>query len=182
MKKLKLHYASKQTGEDIQCFEFDTGEQLIRYVFENIYPGFYKCKNFDKYNMVYLLSYSDEIYITQDVAYLKRIMEFLDILNFTQPDVFLQEYNSFESAYQVALSMKETSSLCYDKKEKDDTLIPIPNTCEFLERVKTAYSDRSENLITVDRDDYKSMKLQLERANKIIDKLLNKQLVWNTEK
>lgn len=35
----------------------------------------------------------------------------------TMCKVFLQEYESYEAAYEVALTMKEVNPLCYDEKE-----------------------------------------------------------------
>lgn len=34
-------------------------------------------------------------------------------------DLFLQEYNSYESAYAVALTMMEVSPICYDTEDEE---------------------------------------------------------------
>lgn len=77
---------------------------------------------------VYLISLFDRVFVSEDIA---------DIINFAKMmldkcfedikatrvwvgqvevvEVFIQEYQSYQSAYGVALDMMEVSELCYDQ-------------------------------------------------------------------
>ena len=57
----------------------------------------------------------DEVFISESLS---SIMYFIECntkkYENDEVDIFLQEYLSYEEAYKVALSMKETSALCYE--------------------------------------------------------------------
>jgi hypothetical protein len=76
---------------------------------------------------VYLISLFDRVFVSEDIVdiiYFARMMLdkcFEEIKRASVPvgqvevvEVFIQEYQSFESAYRVALDMMEVSESCYD--------------------------------------------------------------------
>jgi hypothetical protein len=107
--RYELHFASKELEfEDIPCIEFDNYDQLIGFIFSDT----------DEHGTVWLISIHEEVYVSE---YITSVIDFINTWSNRfknhQCDImtiFLQEYNSFESAYQVALDMKEDSPLCYD--------------------------------------------------------------------
>lgn len=113
--RIKLHYAELNNQGDISCIEFKNATELI----ENIPYNIKDC--------VYLFSYSrkedeecplsNEVIVTEDIAQIIFFMQInLNELNeLEMTDYYLQEYESYEEAYKVALSMKEVSPLCYNK-------------------------------------------------------------------
>jgi len=116
--KLKLHYAKINQVSDIPFYEFDDFELMMDFLDDK----FSIIKN-KKEEIVYLISYKNEIFVTESINY---IMDFLETLNIGSYDwhgddeynIFIQEYPSFEEAYIVALSIKETSKLCYSSETK----------------------------------------------------------------
>ena len=77
---------------------------------------------------VYLISLFDRVFISEDVAdiinFAKMMLDkcFEEIKASRVPvgqvevvEVFIQEYQSYESAYRVALDMMEVSEFCYDQ-------------------------------------------------------------------
>ena len=108
-KKLILHYAQK--GGDIPSYEFEKLDELLPYALVEA-----------NYEKVYLVSLFSEVFVSCDIAsalyfvewtlnhYIPRIREEVDSI-----DIFYQEYDSYEEAYQVALDMQEISPLCYTK-------------------------------------------------------------------
>ncbi len=107
----KLHYAKVDLQGDIPC-HFLKGIQEVRDFVSEILDKSQEAKQ----DVVYLVSVQDDIFVTENEA---LVLELFDgNLNAAYPffegeDIFIQEYTSFEEAYQVALSMKETSKLCY---------------------------------------------------------------------
>jgi hypothetical protein len=94
--------------------EHDVTEFLNVFLFHYHKDGFAK-------NMVYLLSIGDggELFVTQNVLLIKELLEgkvaSCPVLDKNKESViFLQEYESYEDAYEVALSIKETNPLCYN--------------------------------------------------------------------
>lgn len=75
--------------------------------------GFLLAEDLPLYNSVWLIANGDEpsgeIFITEQlimgVEFLKPIIE--DV-------VYIQQYNTYEDAYSVALNMRETSEKCYN--------------------------------------------------------------------
>jgi hypothetical protein len=117
----KLHYADKDLASDIPCFEFTTYDDLRHFMLE-IFERTEQC--------VFLLTYNlkekpeednNEIIISENAKYIYNFFKFgiiSDIDLVLDVDVFfLQEYESYEDAYAVALDMKESSPLCYNKKK-----------------------------------------------------------------
>lgn len=123
MENFKLYYASiKQfeEGFDIPCFEFESFEKAIQYVNDEIYPEYDYNNNRIEYKeeKVYLFTFQNEIFITHDVCYLDNyIHNSLCYFNEFCEDreLYLQEYPTYEDAYESALEMKEYSKLCYNK-------------------------------------------------------------------
>ena len=77
---------------------------------------------------VYLISLFDRVFVSEDVTdiinFAKMMLDkcFEEIKASRVPvgqgevvEVFIQEYQSYESAYRVALDMMEVSELCYDQ-------------------------------------------------------------------
>lgn len=77
---------------------------------------------------VYLISLFDRVFVSEDVTdimnFAKMMLDkcFEEIKASRVPvgqvevvDVFIQEYQSYQSAYGVALDMMEVSMLCYDQ-------------------------------------------------------------------
>ncbi len=103
----KLHYA-KLGSEYIQQIEYKKMINLIEILDELCYG-----KNQGK---VYLLANDDEhndVYVTERYLELQEIV--MKNSGFLCDDIYLQEYDSYEDAYAVALSIKEVSELCYKK-------------------------------------------------------------------
>ena len=101
---------------------FKCNETKLNYneglVFENLY---FICDNLMVNEVVYLLSVGDDVFISEDDEIIKSILKmfyneqsFVDHYEREIQDIFIQEYSSYEEAYKVALSIKETSKLCYN--------------------------------------------------------------------
>jgi hypothetical protein len=106
----KLHYAELNLQDDISCFEFESKHKLIDYV-SSIYNNIY-LMYLDK---VCLVAISDHLIVVNSLGcILKFINDELNYIDFDE-NVYLQEYDSYEEAYKVALSMKEDNPLCYSK-------------------------------------------------------------------
>ena len=103
-----LHLAIGQG--DIDAYEFTTSAELIEYL--------QHLKAFDCIWLATLEGESEEILITESVDLMCKCVEngFFDI-NFNTPNnFFVQEYESFESAYAVALDMREGHPKHWDIK------------------------------------------------------------------
>lgn len=86
--------------------------ETIEYIFEELLI------NNDK-NTVYLLNFDNEIIITENIDLLCVMLykwETQVICN----NIDLQEYGSYETAYEVALMMKEVNPLCYESDPNDN--------------------------------------------------------------
>lgn len=95
-------------GGDAQPFNFTSVNDLIDYIKE--------CKTI---NAIWLATddKTDEILITENIEQIIKCItfDFWD-LSFDKDSVFyLQEYQSYEDAYAVALYMKETNPKCYNQ-------------------------------------------------------------------
>lgn len=110
----KLHYAEKELIGDINPIKFKTNLSIYNYVINLIGKD---------ENTVYLLAIDDEVIVTENLALIMEIMSSnVSSIGLMEDEkgicnVFLQEYESYEDAYSVALSMKETSPMCYSDKE-----------------------------------------------------------------
>ena len=133
MKKVKLYYAEKDKDlleEDITLFEYESFNKMLTSL-HNTFE--YKDET------VYLLSYQRDnenintpILIEEDIEYILTFLESLKNYNVVRIQdnegisdskyfnvFFLQEYESYESAYAVALHNREaTSHLTYDNTPK----------------------------------------------------------------
>jgi hypothetical protein len=87
---------------DIPIIPFETKKELIDYVFE-----------LQKFDCIWLFTTgceNGEIIVTENILFLIMIIEMSTI----EGDIFIQEYQSYEDAYSVALDMKETNPKCYN--------------------------------------------------------------------
>ena len=111
MGTIKVYYAKLNLKEDIKCFEFKSIESIRNFISDIVYGD-----KEDK--VVYLLVIQDDVFVTENK---QLVCELFDgNLNSAYPfyegdNIFIQEYESFEEAYEVALTIKETSKLCYSK-------------------------------------------------------------------
>ena len=73
------------------------------------------------HDVVYLVNVHDKIFITHDIA---DILHFVESMVFSSHpirskfdfvDIYLQEYESYEEAYKVALGISAIHELCYSK-------------------------------------------------------------------
>jgi hypothetical protein len=128
MIKYELHYADINLGleADVPCYKYETFKDLISAC---------RCRIKKTLETVYLLTYEidfqdkinpnpkypeTEVFVSSCPSalnlYLDNIKKNLWYhKNIAITKIFLQEYNSYEDAYQVAIMMKETSPLCYRK-------------------------------------------------------------------
>ena len=90
---------------DIKEVQIECSESLIRYIENELLPI---------ENRVWLVSEEDdgEIIITEDLNFVTHLIE-SNTWFLRETDFFMQEYDSYESAYSVALDMKEPNKLCY---------------------------------------------------------------------
>jgi hypothetical protein len=109
----KLHYAPIDLGqEDIPCYEFATSKERVKFIEDIIYKK--------SEEVVFVLCFEDYI---QDCVYVgDSVMTFEPLWRISDEDIssypenaYLQEYESYEEAYKVALDMKETNPFCYNK-------------------------------------------------------------------
>lgn len=111
MKEFNLHHAKLSEGlTDIPCITFDD--------FDSTLYGYILADSTT--DCVYLICFLDQVYVTDDISCIINFIEMLvskveSLGGFTPVDVdmFLQEYESFEEAYKVALMMHEDNELCY---------------------------------------------------------------------
>jgi hypothetical protein len=113
--RIKLHYAELNNQGYIPCIEFENIQELI----DNI--------PYEPKDCIYLFTYSskenkatdfsDEVIVTEDIFHIESFIKTNrdELIGLEMTDFFLQEYPSYEEAYKVALMMKETSPLCYNK-------------------------------------------------------------------
>jgi hypothetical protein len=109
--KYKLHYAKLNHEGDIPVIKFEAGHDFEFYFWPDIV---------EKPKIVYLLCCDDEVIVTENVYLIEELLS--DSTSYIFPvnpniPIFLQEYESYEEAYQVALDIKEVSPLCYSKEE-----------------------------------------------------------------
>ena len=105
---ISIHYAKVDLVEDIPCYEFETEINAFEWVLDILHG--------QKNNVVYLVSINDEVVVTDDNLIVAQIFSggVSSVYPYTGNDIFIQEYKSFETAYRVALAMKETNPKCYD--------------------------------------------------------------------
>ena len=114
---VQLHYAKVDldaSQQDIPKFEFKDEEKMIYYIGNYIYDEFNDPK------VVFLAAYKGEVFVTDSAnSLVEFLLSFCDLaaMEEDEANIYLQEYYSFEAAYEVALMMKETSPLCYEPEE-----------------------------------------------------------------
>ena len=75
---------------------------------------------------VYLLTHNEilegsedfEVFVSEQLSLIYEIISNEEIAFYICNDFYLQEYESFEDAYSVALSMREGNPLCYNNTEE----------------------------------------------------------------
>lgn len=91
---------------DAQLITFNNVTELIDYIKE--------LKSFD---FVWLVTdrKTDEILITENIEQIIKciLFDFWDLSFDKDSDFYIQEYQSYEDAYEVALYMKEENPKCY---------------------------------------------------------------------
>jgi len=104
----KLHYAEINSQTDIPCFEFKKHNQMIDFIDEH-------CINRNS-QVVWLIAKDNftDVFISENHLSIQNFL-MTKYLWQTTGNYFLQEYESFEEAYGVALSIAENSELCYSK-------------------------------------------------------------------
>jgi hypothetical protein len=108
---IELHYAPIELNGDIPCLVFDSGLSVCHWLLE-------KRNRF----IVYLVAIEnctddiDDIFVSDFLGSIVYFVE-CNIPGGTSHDkkVFVQEYESYEEAYEAALDMKEVNPLCYKK-------------------------------------------------------------------
>lgn len=109
MKNYKLYYAELNLQGDVPLYEFKKFTDLVNFVFEK--------SRINKGKAVYLIAKDFQTtcpFITDNPFDIEFILEKMPSMGF-KSDTFIQEYESFEEAYKVALSMVEPKKLCYSK-------------------------------------------------------------------
>jgi hypothetical protein len=102
---VKLHYAELELRGDIKKIKFDNVYKLCGELSNEL------SNTKDK---VYLLSINDNIHVSEHFMLIIHLI--ITLSEWDDQDIFLQEYNSYESAYKVALDMMEVSHLCYEEE------------------------------------------------------------------
>lgn len=114
--KLKVHYAPLELFGDIPLKIFDNfGEHLGQDKFNHWF-----FVNFSRQDdtIVWVVALEDEVFVTSSFKALHEFcFRMLDCYNpylCQEPELFIQEYSSYEEAYKIALAMKEPNKLCYE--------------------------------------------------------------------
>ena len=120
MAKYKLHYASLSddyTKEDIPSYKFTSVMDMSKWLMDLAVTN-------ESTPRVYLMSFYD-IQNEKDLIFVTEYYDtIIDIIKNTHysfdvafsDEIHIQEYESYEAAYKVALSMKEdVTDLCYNK-------------------------------------------------------------------
>ena len=114
LNKYKVHYAELELNSDIPIYEFTNNSELQNFILEKIYKD-------EETTTIILVNICGKIYIsdnqTDEYTILNFILYFsddeLEGYEYGALDIFIQEYETYEEAYEVALSMKEDSKYCY---------------------------------------------------------------------
>jgi len=106
----ELHYAPMELTNEIPCLIFHERNDLVSWVDLKLEDEYTESK------IVYLVAMEgykhDEVFVSDDTMLVLSFID--DNIDNSQFTWFLQEYKSFEEAYKVALSMKETKPNCYE--------------------------------------------------------------------
>lgn len=113
MKEIKLYYAAKYSDE-IKELEISLFDNLL---FDDFKQMLKQCND---RKTIYLITFKKQGEFDTGLEPIRVThcnYEIIDLLgnlfDWKGYDIFLQEYESFEEAYKVALSMREPSELCY---------------------------------------------------------------------
>lgn len=106
VKEYFLHSAKLDLkNKNIPKYKFDTWEDFAGWILADSTP-----------DIVYLVNIIDEVYVSDSIAYCIYFIEMFKNKfdnSIKEMEVFLQEYDSFEEAYILALSMQEIKENCY---------------------------------------------------------------------
>ena len=123
----KLHYAPLDlNGQDIQELSFDSAKEISLFISSIILPA--KLHS----DRVYVCTFpQDEIIVSENPFFILSLFENNSFylhnyatsivdnngeISIALPnEYFLQEYETYEEAYKVALDMREPNPLCYNK-------------------------------------------------------------------
>jgi arginine/lysine/ornithine decarboxylase len=119
----KLHYAPLDlNGQDIHCYEFRSSIETSAFILS---------ETTTESAIVFLISIGNDIFISENISAIVKFFNDNSILSLgeamenllTEKDkefytgveieIHLQEYESYEDAYDVALEMREPNPLCY---------------------------------------------------------------------
>lgn len=107
-----LNYADMDLQGDIPCYRI---EDLLHL------NGFLIAESKTE-DCVFLVTLCDEIYITDHIlfviSFIEMIYKRLELEKAKDINLFVQEYDSYEDAYNVALDLKENTPLRYSKDNK----------------------------------------------------------------
>jgi hypothetical protein len=114
----KLHYAKLDLQGDIPCYELNGMDGVINFVSEIL--------NQNSEGIIYLIAIENEVFVTENCALAYEL--FSNHLDAAYPfyeneAIFIQEYSSYEEAYEVALSIKEVSPFCYQSNNNSGSPI-----------------------------------------------------------
>tara|TARA_R110000782_G_scaffold264483_1_gene357684 strand:- start:343 stop:672 length:330 start_codon:yes stop_codon:yes gene_type:complete len=100
----ELHFEPINSDENITRCVFDDNNDLLGFILSNA-----------SYEVVHLICIDNNIFVSHDIAQIGKFVNMYN--NFLQDgiDIYLQEYESYEEAYKVSLSLQETSFFCYSK-------------------------------------------------------------------
>jgi len=113
-KKIKLNYGCLDQNIELVTFELSNIPQLIDKIDELC------CGNGPVINKVYLFAvdgfdaHIDFVFVSESYLEIEEIIKYHKRLK-NKKHFFFHEYESFEDAYAVALTMKEDNLLCYNK-------------------------------------------------------------------
>ena len=105
----KLHYAELNLQGDIHCIGFKNWKERLSFLMDKII-----CPQ----KKVFIISINYNANESIDSVYVFDVWNCVRFLNEKRYNsshytFFLQEYESYEEAYKVALNMKEVNKLCY---------------------------------------------------------------------
>ena len=108
-----LHYFPLGGSIEVIAENFASFYELLEYIEINITSK----RSTDE--VVYIFSDDEEVFITSDPSMvfntLNALKTYFDLED--ESIIFLQEYSSYEEAYEVALEWKEQNKLCYNETE-----------------------------------------------------------------
>lgn len=110
---ITIQYAKLNSYSDIPAYNFDNKVKIAKWVDANIMmPENYLHR---QGKIVFLLSFLNEVIISDNKYFIDSFFTNKSDLG---NEICIHEYSSFESAYNIALLLKEESPLCYDDKSQ----------------------------------------------------------------